>query len=94
MDSPKDEVHTQQSPHEVQMESITKKTQWGGNFGLEEDCLIVSAWLNTSLDAVQGIEEKHKTYWNRVWNYFHKERPYCLYIFIDIAKKNKGDTRH
>ena len=27
MDSPQDEVHTQQSPHEVQMESITKKTR-------------------------------------------------------------------
>ena len=66
MDSPQDEVHTQQSLHEVQMESITMKTQWGGNFGLEEDCLIVSAWLNTSLDAVQGKEQKHKTYWNRV----------------------------
>ena len=73
MDSPQDEVHTQQSPHEVQMESITKKTQWGGNFGLEEDCLIVSAWLNTSLDAVQGKEQKHKTYWNRVWEYFNKK---------------------
>ena len=55
------------------MESITKKTQWGGNFGLEEDCLIVSAWLNTSLDAVQGKEQKRKTYWNRVWEYFNKK---------------------
>ena len=59
MDSPQDKVHTQQSPPEVQMESITKKTQWGGNFIVEEDCLIVSAWLNISLDAVQGNEQKH-----------------------------------
>ncbi|KAM4129042.1 hypothetical protein ACJW30_02G215300 [Castanea mollissima] len=76
MDSPQDEVHTQQSLHEVQMESITRKTQWGGNFGLGEDCLIVSAWLNTSLDAVQGNEQKHKTYWNRVWEYFNKEKTF------------------
>ena len=33
----------------------------------------MSAWLNTSLDAVQGNEQKHKTYWNRVWEYFSKK---------------------
>lgn len=59
-----------------------------------EDCLIVLALLNISMDAMQGNEQMHKTYWDRVWNCFHKERTYCLYIFIDIAKKNKGDTRH
>uniref|UniRef100_A0A7N2LZW6 No apical meristem-associated C-terminal domain-containing protein n=1 Tax=Quercus lobata TaxID=97700 RepID=A0A7N2LZW6_QUELO len=26
-----------------------------------------------SLDAVQGNEQKHKTYWNRVWEYFNKK---------------------
>ena len=32
MDSPQDEVHSQQSPAEIQMGSINKKTQRGGNF--------------------------------------------------------------
>ena len=32
MDSPQDEVHNQQSPAEIQMGSINKKTQRGGNF--------------------------------------------------------------
>ena len=43
MDSPQDEVHTQQSSPKVQLKSITKKTQQGGNFTIKEDCLLVSA---------------------------------------------------
>ncbi|KAL4645534.1 hypothetical protein ACB092_02G241300 [Castanea dentata] len=50
------------------------KTQQGGNFTVEEDCLIVLARLNMSMDVVQGNEQKHKIYWNRVWDYFHKEK--------------------
>ena len=32
----------------------------------------MSAWLNISLDAIQGNEQKHKAYWTRLWEYFHK----------------------
>ena len=42
MDSPQDEVHTQPSSPKVQLKSITKKTQQGGNFTIKEDCLLVS----------------------------------------------------
>ena len=28
----------------------------GGNFSIEEDNLVVSSWLNTSLDAIIGSE--------------------------------------
>ena len=76
MDSPQDEVHTQPSSPKVQLKSITKKTQQGGNFTIKEDCLLVSAQLNTTLDAVQGNEQKHKTYWNRVWEYFNTEKTF------------------
>lgn len=27
-----------------------------------------------SMDVVQANEQKHKIYWNRVWDYFHKEK--------------------
>ncbi|XP_050217772.2 glutathione S-transferase T3-like [Mercurialis annua] len=55
----------------VPMESNSKKSR-GGNFMIDEDLLIVSSWLNISLDAVHGNEQKHKTYWARLWEYFHK----------------------
>ncbi|CAL5332421.1 unnamed protein product [Camellia sinensis] len=70
------EVAGQESPLSPQIESTTKKSQRGGNFTTEEDNLLVSAWLNTSLDAGHGNEQKHKTYWNRVWEYFHKYKTF------------------
>ena len=57
MESLQNEVHIQQSALEVQI--IVKKTQQSGN-------LVVLALLNISMDAMQGNEQKHKTYWNRV----------------------------
>ncbi|CAL5433566.1 unnamed protein product [Camellia sinensis] len=56
------EVAGQESPLSPQIESTTKKSQRGGNFTTEEDNLLISSWLNTSLDAVHGNEQKHKTY--------------------------------
>ena len=37
-----------------------KKAQRQGNFTLEEDKLLVSAWLNIGLDVVRGFEQKKK----------------------------------
>ncbi|RWR88465.1 glutathione S-transferase T2-like protein [Cinnamomum micranthum f. kanehirae] len=67
-------VDTQQSPPEDQKELIVKKTPRGGNFTVEEDILLVSAWLNISMDAIQGNEQKQKTYWIRIEEYFERER--------------------
>ncbi|CAL5388037.1 unnamed protein product [Camellia sinensis] len=70
------EVAGQESPLSPQIESTTKKSQRGSNFSTEEDNLLISAWLNTSLDAIHGNEQKHKTYWNSVWEYFHKYKTF------------------
>ena len=53
------------------------KRSRGGNFTIEEDLLIVSAWLNISLDAVLGNEQKHKAYCTRLWEYFHKYKNFA-----------------
>ncbi|KAH0992132.1 hypothetical protein GBA52_003615 [Prunus armeniaca] len=44
----------------------TKKPQRAKNFVVEEDMLLVSAWLNVSLDPVHGNEQRSSTYWNRI----------------------------
>ncbi|XP_038719920.1 glutathione S-transferase T3-like [Tripterygium wilfordii] len=38
----------------------------GGNFSIEEDKNIVLAWLNTSIDSVQGTDQKAKTFLQRI----------------------------
>ncbi|XP_038723999.1 glutathione S-transferase T3-like [Tripterygium wilfordii] len=48
------------------MGSKKKTTNRGVNFSIEEDKNLVSAWLNTSIDAVQGTDQKAKTFWSRI----------------------------
>ncbi|KAL7226869.1 hypothetical protein ACSBR1_021857 [Camellia fascicularis] len=57
-------------------QNTQKKPQRGGNFTIEEDKLLVSAWLNISLDAVHGNEQKRSTYWKRVWDFFHEHKKF------------------
>ncbi|XP_062162657.1 protein DEFECTIVE IN MERISTEM SILENCING 3-like isoform X3 [Alnus glutinosa] len=65
----------QMSPSQVEIESSSKR-QRGSNFTIEEDNLLVLAWLNTNMDSMQGNEQKHKIYWRTIWEYFHKNKTF------------------
>jgi len=47
-----------------------KKSQRSKNFSPEENCLLVSACLNTSKDPITGVEQQTKQLWARVHGYF------------------------
>ena len=57
-----------------------RKSQRKKNFSVEEDKLIVSAWLNTSKDAITGNEQQGGAFWQRILQYLklhggnHEER--------------------
>ncbi|XP_065626899.1 uncharacterized protein LOC112041148 [Quercus suber] len=53
-----------------------KKTKWGVNFSVDEDKLLVSAWLNTSVDAIHSYERKQNTFREKVWKYFHNHNTF------------------
>lgn len=76
LESPQDKVYTQQSPLDVQIVPISKKLNRDTNFTTEEDILLLSGWLNNSMDTIQGNGQEHKYYWTRVWEYFHKENTF------------------
>ena len=57
------------SPPKV--ESTAKKLQRGSNFFIQEDVLLVSAFLNVNQDVVQSTNQKRPTYWSRIWKYYH-----------------------
>ncbi|WOH09544.1 hypothetical protein DCAR_0729001 [Daucus carota subsp. sativus] len=44
----------------------------GVNFTPGEDKLRVSAWLNTSIDAIQGTDQKHYQLWGKIFEYFEQ----------------------
>ena len=49
------------SPPQVENASSTKG-KWGFNFSVEEDQLLVLAWLNTSVDAINSNEQTLNTF--------------------------------
>ena len=58
------------SPPEV--ESIAKKPQRGANFSIQEDNLLVYAFLNVNQDVVQGTNQQKGTYWKIISDYYRK----------------------
>ncbi|KAL6909822.1 hypothetical protein ACP4OV_001481 [Aristida adscensionis] len=46
------------------------------NFRDEEDRLLVSAWLNVSMDPILGTEQSQTSYWPRVYDYFHANKSF------------------
>ena len=56
-------------PPQVENASSTKGKQ-GSNFSVEEDKLLVSTWLNTSVDTINSNEQTQNPSRQKVWEYF------------------------
>ena len=52
-------------PPQVKNASSTKG-KWGSNFTVEEDKLLVAAWLNTSVDAINNNEQIQNTFRKKI----------------------------
>ncbi|KAF5459068.1 hypothetical protein F2P56_023056 [Juglans regia] len=60
------------SPPSPQVEPPSqRKSARDANFTPKEDKLLVSAWLNSSTDAIQGTDQKHAQLWEKVSQYFN-----------------------
>ncbi|OEL31761.1 hypothetical protein BAE44_0007218 [Dichanthelium oligosanthes] len=46
------------------------------NFSVQEDNLLVAAWLEISMDAVAGIDQPRGTYWERIHDYYHVHKEF------------------
>ncbi|KAL6579993.1 hypothetical protein OROMI_008017 [Orobanche minor] len=51
-----------------------KKGKRSKNFLIEEDMLLISAWLNVSIDPIQDNNQTYACYWDRIWNYFNENK--------------------
>jgi hypothetical protein len=61
---------------EEEVEVIVKKPLQGGNFSMDEDNMLISSWIEITMDVVQGNEQKRKKYWGRIWEYFHGHKTF------------------
>ncbi|XP_023925001.1 glutathione S-transferase T3 [Quercus suber] len=77
---PQTQEFSQMSPPQVEStakklqcgSNFSKKLQRGNKFSIQEDMLLVSAFLNVNQDVVQGTNQKRTTYWSRIWEYYHQ----------------------
>ena len=58
------------SSPEVEITTSNKPPRRGSNISVEEDNILVLAWLNTSIDDVHGNELKQERFWAKIWQYF------------------------
>ncbi|XP_042940900.1 glutathione S-transferase T2-like [Carya illinoinensis] len=65
-------VYAQDTQGQAHIGSTRKRSHRGGNFTVEEDNQLVSAWLNISLDVIQGNDQRATQLWNRIYEYFNK----------------------
>jgi hypothetical protein len=65
----------------------TKKAKRAKIFSIQEDKLLVSAWLNTTLNPIIGNDQKGDAYWKRIWEYFYNEKIFEL-------ECNRGSLMH
>ena len=42
------------------------------NYSIPEDEALVMAWESVSLDPIIGIDQSSNTYWNRIYDHFHR----------------------
>ncbi|XP_030944883.1 uncharacterized protein LOC115969389 [Quercus lobata] len=62
------------SPVNDEVATSKKKQARGVNFSVEEDKLLVAAWLNTSVDPVYGNEQHKTTFYGKVAKYFMDQK--------------------
>jgi len=68
--------HEEPPPQMEEVEVIVKKPLRGGNFNMDEDNMLISSWIEITMDAVQGNEQKHKKYRGGNWEYFHGHKTF------------------
>jgi hypothetical protein len=48
----------------------------GQSYTMKEDLLLVSAWLNISMDPVVGSNQSLGAFWQRIESYFHEHKDF------------------
>jgi hypothetical protein len=56
--------------------AVKGNKKWSKNFNVKEEEMLVSTWLNVSMDPVQKVNQLKNTYWKRIHGYFHSKKDF------------------
>ena len=76
-------------PPSVENASSTKGKR-GSNFSIEEDKLLVAAWLNTSVDAINSNEQTQNTFRKKSLGILHAVQYIRYHTYYCILDKSLG----
>ena len=71
-----------------EVEIITSKR--GDNFSVDEDLLLISAWLNISMNVMHGANQRAGKFWKKIWQYFCENNTYGTTRFASSLSSRWG----
>ena len=83
-------MSVQDSPSEAEIVTPAKKSKRGGNFSVEEDKLLVLAWLNTSVDAVHhgNNDQNNKApFYTKIAKDFHDHKKDSTRTVVSLTSR-------
>ncbi|XP_075643865.1 uncharacterized protein LOC142615071 [Castanea sativa] len=87
-------MSVQDSPSEAEIVTPAKKSKRGGNFSVEEDKLLVLAWLNTSVDAVHhgnnnndNDQNNKAPFYTKIAKYFHDHKKDSTRTVVSLTSR-------
>ncbi|CAN6339940.1 unnamed protein product [Urochloa humidicola] len=71
-----EQVFGQPPAAEVEVVAMKGNKKRSKNFSVKEDNLLVAAWLEIGMDAVQGADQPRATFWERIHEYYHSHKDF------------------
>ncbi|XBJ27643.1 hypothetical protein VPH35_004877 [Triticum aestivum] len=91
-DSPVGEQESPMLPTQETSTTVKGKSTKGKNWSIEEDDLLVAAWVHTSLDALIGTDQTSNFYWSRIYDYYSTRKKVSWPVRVQNALNCRWTT--
>ncbi|XP_074378376.1 uncharacterized protein LOC141719912 [Apium graveolens] len=90
--SPRSQVPAFSNPNFIDLNDDCEETEdvreITGQWKWVEDNLLISAWLNVSIDPLVGTDQKAKAFWERIHQYCEEDNPGVIKRGVVVMKKS------
>ncbi|XP_062099695.1 glutathione S-transferase T3-like [Humulus lupulus] len=86
------DLESQYTPSNPEDGSSRKTKSRKGIFSTEDDNLLVLAWLNTSMDPINGVDQSKYSFWSRVHEYYEKNKKSISSEHSSCSIRNRWST--
>ncbi|XP_037432940.1 glutathione S-transferase T3-like [Triticum dicoccoides] len=91
-DSPVGEQESPMLPTQKTSTTVKGKSTKGKNWSIEEDDLLVAAWVHTNLDALIETDQTSNSYWGRIYDYYSTRKKVSWPVRVQNALNCRWTT--